>query len=88
DGEKYFAWYDQDGTWIGTAYVVNDFSKLPAYVNASITKQYPGFTITNVNREIHNDRTVYEVVLKSSTNKIVLLMDTEGTILKYKSKPL
>ena len=26
DNEKYYAWYDTNGEWIGTAYVVNDFT--------------------------------------------------------------
>ena len=29
DGENYYAWYDNDGTWVGTAYVVKDYTKLP-----------------------------------------------------------
>ena len=31
DNEKYYAWYDKNGEWIGTAYVVNDFTTLPEY---------------------------------------------------------
>lgn len=24
DGEKYYAWYESGGTWVGIAYVIND----------------------------------------------------------------
>src|SRR5258705_1419194 len=33
DGENYYAWYDSNGTWIGTAYVVRDYSRLPSTVS-------------------------------------------------------
>jgi hypothetical protein len=88
DGENYYAWYDADGTWIGTAYVVNDYTKLPAQIHSSITTNYPGYTISTVNRNFQNDRKAYEVTLKNSENKVVLLMDNDGNILKYKTKPL
>ena len=89
DGEKYYAWYDQNGEWIGTAYAVNDYNKLPAYIHSTINTSYPGFSITSVNREFQKDnRIVYEVVLKNSTTKTVLLMDADGNVIKSKTKPL
>ena len=32
DNEKYYPWYDTNGGWIGTAYVVNDFTTLRGMV--------------------------------------------------------
>ena len=75
DGEKYYAWYDSDGNWIGTAYVVNDLNTLPAEVKHVINMQYSTYTIAKANREFYNDKTAYEVVLKNPEHKIVLLMD-------------
>jgi hypothetical protein len=88
DGEKYYAWYDRDGTWIGTAYVVNDFNTLPAEVRNTINMQYSTYTISKVNREFYKDKTVFEVVLKNPDNKMVLLIDPNGTIVKSKAKSL
>jgi len=88
EGRKHYAWYDQNGNWIGTVYEVKDFTTLPAFVTRTIIKEYPNFTITNVNREIYKDGTAYEVLLKNADTRMVLLMDINGTILKYKSKPL
>src|ERR1700741_788758 len=85
DNEKYYAWYDSDGTWIGTAYVVNDFSALPYPVSSTVTTLYPGYTITNVNREFHKDKSLYEVVVKKSDDtKIVLLVDSDGNVIRKK----
>lgn len=86
DNENYYAWYDSDGTWVGTAYVVRDYSKLPSSINTAITAQYPSYTITSVNREYYKDRNLYEVVLKKDESKVVLLVDNDGNIVKYKVK--
>lgn len=88
DGEKYYAWYDSDGNWIGSAYAVNDLNTLPAEVKHVINMQYSTYTIAKANREFYNDKTAYEVVLKNPENKIVLLMDQNGNVIKSKTKPL
>ena len=87
DGEKYHAWYDADGTWIGTAYVVRDFNTLPVAIHNTINTNYPGYTISSVNRGFQKDRMTYEVTLKGSDNKVVMLVDNDGNVIKYKSKP-
>ena len=87
EGEKYYAWYDSDGTWIGTAYVIRDYSRLPVVVNTTLSREYPSYTITSVNREFYKDRTAYEIVMKKADDtKVVLLVDNDGNILKYKTK--
>lgn len=88
DGEKYYGWYDSDGTWIGTAYVITDYSKLPTAVTNTINTQFSGYTITSVNREWQKDRMAYEVELKSSSSKVKLLVDGSGTIIKQKSRSI
>src|SRR5258706_11118422 len=45
DNEDYYAWYDNDGTWIGSAYVVKDYSTLPSSVN-TLNTRFPGYRIT------------------------------------------
>jgi hypothetical protein len=86
DNEKYYAWYDRSGSWIGSAYVVRDFTTMPSAVHSTISSQFPSYTITSVNREFKRDRVCYEVVLKKDDSKVVLLVDNNGNILKQKSK--
>lgn len=88
DNENYYAWYDMDGTWVGSAYVVRDYNTMPAIVNTSITQLYPGYTIAGVNREYHRDRNLYEVKLKktSDDSKMVILIDNDGNVVKSKVK--
>lgn len=86
DNEKYYAWYDSNGEWIGSAYVVNDFSTLPDMVRSTINLKYPGYTISSVNKEIHKDKIAYEVVLKDGDTKQIALIDLNGMVLKSKMK--
>ena len=86
DNEKYYAWYDTNGEWIGTAYVVNDFTTLPAMVRSTIDTKYPGYSISKVNKEFQKDRIAYEIVLKDGDTKQVVLMDLNGVVLKSKMK--
>jgi hypothetical protein len=86
DGDQYYAWYDQDGAWIGSAYVIRDFTKLPTAIHTTLNQQFPSYTISKVNREFKRDGMVYEVVLKNNDTKVVLLMDNDGKIFKQKSK--
>ena len=86
DNEKYYAWYDRNGEWVGTAYVVNDYTTLPDMVRSTINSKYPGYTISSVNKEFHKDRIAYEIVLKDGDTKQVVLMDLNGVVLKSKMK--
>ena len=86
DNEKYYAWYDRNGEWIGTAYVVNDFTTLPDMVRSTINTKYPGYSISKVNKEFHKERIAYEIVLKDGDTKQVVLMDLNGVVLKSKMK--
>jgi len=86
DGEKYYAWYDSNGEWIGSAIVVNDYTTLPNAVRDAINAKYPGYVISSVNKEFHKDRIAYEVVLKDGDTKQVALIDLNGVVLKSKMK--
>jgi hypothetical protein len=86
DNENYYAWYDSDGNWIGTAYVVKDFNTLPSLVSTSVRNKYPMHTITGVNREYYSDRMLYEIVVKKDDQKVVMLVDANGNIVKEKIK--
>ena len=88
DNEDYYAWYDSDGNWIGTAYVVRDHTTMPTAITNLVNNQYPGYSITAVNREFEKDRMAYEVELKNSDTKVKLLVDANGNILKQKTRAL
>ncbi|HET9745906.1 MAG TPA: hypothetical protein VFP97_09345 [Chitinophagaceae bacterium] len=86
DGERFYAWYDSNGEWIGSAYAVRDFTSLPDMVRTEINAKYPGYTISSVNKEFHKDRVAYELVLTNGDSKQVVLMDLNGVVLKSKMK--
>ncbi len=88
DNEKYYAWYDTDGTWVGSAYVVSDYATLPEAVRTALTQQFPSYNISNVNREFKKDKVAYEIVMKNDDSKVVLVIDNEGNIIKQKTKSL
>ena len=86
DNENYYAWYDSDGNWIGSAYVLKDHTQLPAAVNTVITNKYAGYSITGVNREFQRDKVAYEIEMKKDNSKVKLLVDADGNIIKEKMK--
>lgn len=86
NGDTYYGWYDSDGTWIGTAYVVADHASLPAAVTNTLNTQFSGYTISSVNKEFRKDRVAYEIEMKNDTGKTKLLVDGNGTIIRQKTK--
>ena len=87
DNQDYYAWYDGGGDWIGTAYVVNDYKTLPDAVTNTINTQFSGYAIEGVQREFWKDKTAYEIKLKKNNDdKVKLLVDANGSILKQKNK--
>jgi hypothetical protein len=88
DNDDYYAWYDETGTWVGTAYVVKDYHTLGNTITANAMSEYPGYTITSVQKEFQKDRVAYEIEMKNADTKVKLLVDGNGTILKRKTKAL
>ncbi|HEX6334706.1 MAG TPA: PepSY-like domain-containing protein [Flavisolibacter sp.] len=86
DNEKYYAWYDSGGEWIGSAYVVADPSTLPAPVTTAVNNRYAGYTIESVQREFWKDQMAYEIKLKQGDTKVKMLVDANGNVLKEKTK--
>ena len=85
NNEKYYAYYDVNGDWIGTAYVITDFKSLPSGINTMIADKYAGYSITSVKREMQKDRVAYEIQLKNGDSKAKLLVDENGNIIKQKT---
>jgi putative PepSY-like beta-lactamase-inhibitor len=84
NGDKYYAYYDPNGEWIGTAYVITDYKSLPNPINSMITNKYTGYTITSVDRVMQKDRIAYEIQLKNGNSKAKMLVDENGNIIKEK----
>jgi hypothetical protein len=84
NNDKYYSWYDSDGNWIGTAYVMNDYKSLPSAINTMLNDKYAGYSIVSVNKEMQKDRMAYEIQLKSGDSKAKLLVDENGNIIKQK----
>jgi len=87
DDNDYYAWYDTDGTWIGSTYMVRDYNSLPPAVNTLISSKYPGYTVSSANMEYWKDRTAYQVELKNGNTKVKMLVDPNGNI-KEKTKTM
>ena len=84
-GDKYYAYYDPNGDWIGTAHVITDYKSMPNPINTMITSKYDGYTITNVDRVMQKDRIAYEIQLKNGNSKAKILVDENGNIIKEKT---
>ena len=82
---KYYAWYDNSGTLIGSAYTMTDYSQLPYAVTMMLQNQYKDYTIEAVQREMSGTQTAYEIKLKSADSKTKILVDSKGNILKQKN---
>jgi hypothetical protein len=87
DGQKYVAWYDASGDWIGSAVPVSDHGTLPAAVRDMLSTKYSGYAIDKVQKEFEKSRTLYEIKLKKTDDdKIKLLVDEQGNVIKEKLK--
>jgi len=92
-GETYYAWYDNNGKWIGSTSAMTDFTKLPAAVNTAVKNamktRYQGYTITQVNREFETGKKAYEVELTKDDTTVRMLVNSAGKItqiFKYKKE--
>lgn len=87
NGNQYYSWYDANGNWVGTSYYITDYNNgLPSQVNATIANKYSGYTIDKASQVTWKDRTAYDVKLKNGDNKMKVLIDTNGDVLKEKDK--
>jgi hypothetical protein len=84
EGETYYAWYDSNGKWIGSAYTMKDVSKLPAKVQTAVQNaiktRYTGYDITQVNRELQTGKSLYEVQLTKGEKEVRMLVTPTGKI--------
>jgi hypothetical protein len=84
--DQYYSWYDANGNLIGTATAVSDYNRLPSAVNSTIRDRYNGYTVDGVQKEMVGSKTAYELKLSQGATKIKLLVDSNGNVLKEKTK--
>ena len=87
DGQKYYAWYDVNGQWVGSSSMLANHGDLPKGVRDLLVSKYKGYNIDKVEREYDDKRMVYEIRLKKSDDdKVKLHVSEEGRVLKEKKK--
>lgn len=86
NNDAYYAYYDRNGNWIGSVYAVKDYATLPTAVSSLLATQFAGYTIEKIQTETWKDRLAYEIKLNNQNNKVKLLVDANGTIIKQKLK--
>jgi hypothetical protein len=88
DNVPYYSWYDWQGNWIGSTSSMKDFAGLPAPVSQMISSRYAGYTIKDVHSETYKDMAAYQVELSKGGEKVKLVVDPNGNILKQKTKTI
>jgi hypothetical protein len=87
NGQKYYAWYDASGKWIGSSSMLANHGNLPAPVRDLLLQKYNGYTIEKVEQEFDAAGTRYEIKLKKSDeDKVKLHVNEQGVVLKEKLK--
>lgn len=86
NGADYWAWYDSDNAnWVGSVSKISDYKSLPAAVNNVINTNYAGYTIDEVDLENDKKRTAYEIDLSKGADRLRILVDENGNIMKKKA---
>jgi hypothetical protein len=85
DTTDYWSWFTPSGDWIATVSTIPS-NGLPDAVNKTLESQFPGYTITNVNKENDKNRTAYEIKMEKGEDKMKALIDQNGNVMKKKGK--
>jgi len=86
--DPYYSWYDSEGNWVGSSRTMKDYSTLPAPINTMIKSNYAAYTVSSANMEYWKDKSAYEIELRGSADKVKLLVDANGNIIKQNKKAL
>jgi hypothetical protein len=86
DNVQYYSWYDAQGNWIGSSGYMKDFAGLPLPVTKMLSSKYAGYTIKDLHTENYKDISGYQIELAKGAEKVKLIVDVNGNILKQKTK--
>jgi uncharacterized membrane protein YkoI len=86
DGYNYNTWYDTTGVMVKSTMIVSGPKELPNAVNMTINKEFPGFTVTEIEKDNDKDMDIYEIDLEKGESKAKIKITPDGTIVKRKDK--
>jgi hypothetical protein len=87
DNMEYTSWYDYNGNYIMTTEKV-DNANLPPAVNKTINKQFPGYTVGEIQKEDYKGQASYEIDLDKGSDKLKVNISPAGKVLKKHSRGL
>lgn len=85
DTANYWSWYTTEGDWISTITPIKS-TQVPDAVNTVLLSQFANYNVTSVNKENDKNRTAYEIKMENGDDKMKVLIDENGNILKKKGK--
>lgn len=86
DGKKMSAEYDKAGKWLETEYKIN-INDIPDNIKKDLEKDYSGFNVKYAEKaETYDKGIVFEVVIKSATEKYELVFSQDGKLLEKEMK--
>ena len=86
DGADYTTWYDTTGVMIKSSMRISGPKELPDAVNMTLNKEYPDYTITEIDKENDKNIEVYEIDLEKGESKVKVKVSPDGTVVKRKEK--
>ena len=81
NGNEYSATFDLKGKWIETEHEISR-NEIPSQVKSALSKEFEGYKIIESKISESPKAKVYEIGLKKDNEKVKVILDTEGKILK------
>ncbi|WP_240623407.1 PepSY-like domain-containing protein [Brumimicrobium aurantiacum] len=77
------AWFSADGTIIRYTEEISQ-SELPSDVKSAITKNYPGYSIDDVEKLVSGKEVSYEVELEKGSEDVDVIFSENGSVISFK----
>lgn len=85
DGGDYWVFYTPEGEWMSTVEPIKS-DKVPDAVNKVLNAKYKAYTVESVSKENDKNREAYEIKMKNGEDKMKVLIDKNGNIMKSKGR--
>lgn len=83
NGGDYWVFYTPDWEWMATVEPIKS-DAVPAAVNKTLNAKYKAYTVESVNKENDKNREAYEIKLVNGQDKMKVLIDSKGNVMKAK----
>lgn len=83
DGGDYWVFYTPNWEWMSTVEPVKS-TEVPDAVNKTLNAKYKNYTVESVNKENDKNREAYEIKLMNGQDKMKVLIDSKGNVMKAK----